>query len=90
MYLILWKQSELYVLDDEVFDGEHSNEHPFEQYKASMMSVLAEHHKVGEKAIGVHFDGTLNFLYYNGKTVINAVPAIPFESDHLWEKISYT
>ena len=78
---------ELYVLDDEVFDGEHSNEHPFEQYKASMMSVLAEHHKVGEKAIGVHFDGTLNFLYYNGKTVINAVPAIPFESDHLWEKI---
>ena len=21
------------------------------------------------------------------KTVINAVPAIPFESDHLWEKI---
>lgn len=78
---------ELYVLDDEVFEGEHPNEHPFEQYKASMMSVLAEHHKVGEKAIGVHFDGTLNFLYYNGKTVINAVPAIPFESDHLWEKI---
>ena len=78
---------ELYVLEGEAFEGGHSNEHRFEQYKASMMSVLAEHHKVGEKAIGVHFDGTLNFLYYNGKTVINAVPAIPFESDHLWEKI---
>jgi hydrogenase maturation factor HypF (carbamoyltransferase family) len=78
---------ELYVLEGESIDGEHSNEHHFEQYKASMMSVLAEYHKVGEKAIGVHFDGTLNFLYYNGKTVINAVPAIPFESDHLWEKI---
>jgi len=78
---------ELYVLEDEDFESEHSNEHRFEQYKASMMSVLAEHHKVGQKAIGVHFDGTLNFLYYNGKTVINAVPAIPFESDNLWEKI---
>jgi hypothetical protein len=78
---------ELYVLEGEAFEGGHSNEHRFEQYKASMISVLAEHHKVGEKAIGVHFDVTLNFLYYNGKTVINAVPAIPFESDHLWEKI---
>ena len=79
---------ELYVLEHEDFDGGHSNEHHFEQYKASMMSVLAEHHKIGQKAIGVHFDGTLNFLYYNGKQVINAVPAIPFESDNLWEKIS--
>ena len=79
---------EVYVLDSEDFEGGHSNEHRFEQYKASMMSVLAEHQKVGEKAVGVHFDGSLNFLYYNGKSVINAVPAIPFESDHLWEKIS--
>ncbi len=79
---------EMYILENEDFDSGHSNEHRFEQYKASMMSVLAEHHKVGQKAIGVHFDGTLNFLYYNGKQVINAVPAIPFESDNLWEKIS--
>jgi hydrogenase maturation factor HypF (carbamoyltransferase family) len=79
---------ELYVLQGEAFESVHSNEHRFEQYKASMMSVLAEHYKVGQKAIGVHFDGTLNFLYYNGRTVINAVPAIPFESDNLWEKIS--
>ncbi|WP_373031731.1 hypothetical protein [Sulfurovum sp.] len=79
---------ELYVLKTEDFNGDHSREHRFEQYQASMLSVLAEHHKVGQKAIGVHFDGTLNFLYYNGKQVINAVPAIPFESDNLWEKIS--
>ncbi len=79
--------SEIYVLEDEDFESGHSNEHRFEQYKASMMSVLSEHYKVGQKAVGVHFDGTLNFLYYNGKTVINAVPAIPFESDNLWEKI---
>lgn len=78
---------EIYVLENEDFQSGHQNEHHFEQYKASMMSVLAEHYKVGQKAIGVHFDGTLNFLYYNGKTVINAVPAIPFESDNLWEKI---
>ncbi|WP_309496488.1 hypothetical protein [Sulfurovum sp.] len=78
---------ELYILETEDFDGDHSNKHNFEQYKGSMMSVLAEHHKVGQKAVGVHFDGTLNFLYYNGKQVINAVPAIPFESDNLWEKI---
>jgi len=79
---------EMYILKSEDFESGHSNEHRFEQYKASMMSVLAEHYKVGQKAIGVHFDGTLNFLYYNGKQVINAVPAIPFESDNLWEKIS--
>jgi len=81
--------SEIYVLDTEKnFDSGHPNEKQYEQYKASMLSVLAEYDNVGKKAIGVHFDGTLNFLYYNGKQVINAVPSIPFESDNLWEKIS--
>ncbi|WP_122892989.1 hypothetical protein [Arcobacter peruensis] len=80
--------SELYVLDAQKnFGNEENNQNKFEQYEASMLSVLAEYEKVGEKAIGVHFDGSLNFLYYNGKKVINAVPAIPFESDNLWEKI---
>ncbi|MBL4730108.1 MAG: hypothetical protein JKY28_01730 [Sulfurimonas sp.] len=79
---------EVYILDTEDLELGHSNEHKFEQYKASMLSVLGEHYKVGQKAIGVHFDGSLNFLYYNGKSVINAVPAIEFESDNLWEKIS--
>ncbi|MDM5272767.1 hypothetical protein PGH07_11335 [Sulfurovum sp. zt1-1] len=78
----------LYVLEDEAFEGGHSNEHRFSQWNASMLSVIAEHDKVGQKAIGVHFDGTLNFLYYNGKEVMNVVPSIPFESDNLWEKIS--
>ncbi|MCF6245034.1 MAG: hypothetical protein L3J43_08345 [Sulfurovum sp.] len=78
---------EIYVLEDEDFESGHANEKPFEQYQASMMSVLAEHHKIGQKSIGVHFDGSLHFLYYNGKSVINAVPPIPFESDNLWEKI---
>ena len=82
------KTQEIYVLESEDFESLHTNEVRFESYKASMMSVLAEHYKIGQKAIGVHFDGSLNFLYYNGKQVINAVPAIPFESDNLWEKIA--
>ncbi len=76
------------ILETEEFESGHSNEQKVPQYKASMMSVLAEYGKVGQKAIGVHFDGNLNFLYYNGKNIINAVPPIPFESDNLWEKIS--
>ena len=76
------------ILETEEFESGHANEQKVPQYKASMMSVLAEYGKVGEKAIGVHFDGNLNFLYYNGKNIINAVPPIPFESDNLWEKIS--
>ncbi|MDF1874799.1 hypothetical protein JHD48_03495 [Sulfurimonas sp. SAG-AH-194-I05] len=79
---------EIYVLESDDFESGHSKEYRFESYKASMMSVLSEHYKVGQKAVGVHFDGTLNFLYYNGKAVINAIPPIPFESDNLWEKIS--
>jgi hypothetical protein len=79
---------EIYILKDEAFITSHSNQKSFNQYEASMMSVLAQHNKVGQKAIGVHFDKNLNFLYYNGKNVINAVPPIPFESDNLWEKIS--
>ena len=79
--------SQIRVLEDEPFQSGHSNEVRFPQWRASMLSVLAEHGKLGEKAIGVHFDGQLYFLYYNGKEVINAVPPIPFESDNLWEKI---
>ena len=80
--------AEIRVLEGDVFESGHSNEFRFLQWKASMLSVLAEHEKLGEKAVGVHFDGQLYFLYYNGKEVINAVPPIPFESDNLWEKIA--
>jgi len=76
------------ILEGEEFESGHEHEKTVSQYEASMMSVLAEHQKVGHKAIGVHFDGNLNFLYYNGRNIINAVPPIPFESDNLWEKIS--
>ena len=79
--------AEIRILEGEVFESGHSNEVRFPQWKASMLSVLAEHGKLGEKAVGAHFDGQLYFLYYNGKEVINAVPPIPFESNNLWEKI---
>ena len=78
----------LNVLEGEDFESGHRNEKRFPQWKGSMMSVLAEHELLGEKAIGVHFDASLYFLYYNGKEVINAVPPNPFEADHLFEHIA--
>ncbi|MDQ7042908.1 MAG: hypothetical protein Q9M34_05185 [Sulfurimonas sp.] len=79
---------EIYIYENEDLETEAAHEKQFNQYEASMLSVIAEHGKLGQKAVGVHFDGSLNFLYYNGTKVINAVPAIDFESDNLWEKIS--
>jgi hydrogenase maturation protein HypF len=78
----------LRVLEGEELESSHSNKIDFPQWKASMLSVLGEHNKIAQKAIGVHFDGNLNFLYYNGRNVINAVPPIPFESENIWEKIA--
>ena len=76
------------VLEGETFESGHSGERRFEQWKGSMLSVLAEHRVLGEKAIGVHFDTSLYFLYYNGREVINVVPPNPFEADHIFEQVS--
>jgi len=75
------------VLEGEAFESGHSREKRFEQWKGSMLSVLAEHHALNQKAIGVHFDNSLYFLYYNGKEVINVVPPNPFEADHIFEHV---
>ncbi len=82
-----FKTPQVRILEDEPIESSHSNEMRFKQYEASMMSVLAEHGKLGEKAVRVHFDTALYFLYYNGKKVINAVPPVTFESKSLFEKI---
>ncbi|BAF72609.1 hypothetical protein [Sulfurovum sp. NBC37-1] len=82
------RTARLNVLEGEKFESGHRNEKPFPQWKGSMMSVLAEHGVLGEQAIGIHFDSSLYFLYYNRKEVINAVPPNPFEADHLFEHIS--
>jgi hydrogenase maturation factor HypF (carbamoyltransferase family) len=74
-------------LEGEAFESGHSREKRFEQWKGSMLSVLAEHHALNRKAIGVHFDSALYFLYYNGKEVINVVPPNPFEADHIFEHV---
>jgi len=80
--------SRVNVLEGEDFQSGHSNEKIFEQYKGSMLSVLAEHGKIGQKAIGIHFDTALYFLYYNGKEVINVVPPNPFEADSMFAHIA--
>jgi hypothetical protein len=60
----------------------------FEVAKASVLSVLAEHQKLDDIAIGVHFDERLHFLYYNQKEVIDVVPPRPFDTDNLFEEIA--
>jgi len=76
------------ILESEVFESGHENERTFEQWRGSMLSVLAEHQHIGQKAIGIHFDKSLYFLYYNGKEVINVVPPNPFEADSMFEHIA--
>jgi len=76
------------LLDIESFESRHSNEKRFEQYKASMLSVLAEHNQLGKKSIGIHFDEALYFLYYNGKEVMNVVPPNPFDANNMFEHIA--
>lgn len=82
-----FKTHQVRILDGEPIESSHGNEVRFKQYEASMMSVLAEYDKLGEKAIGVHFDAALSFLYYNGSKVINAVPPVAFKPKDLWNKI---
>ncbi len=83
-----FKTPQVRILESEPIESSHTNEVRFKQYEASMVSVLAEHGKLGEKAVGVHFDTALYFLYYNGSKVINAVPPVAFEPKNLWSKIA--
>lgn len=80
--------SQVNILSEENISSGHSNEKSFEQWEASMASVLAEHNAFGEKALGIHFDDSLYFLYYNGKKVIKVIPPNPFEAHQLFEHIS--
>jgi hypothetical protein len=79
---------ELRVLEDEGIKTNHIRERKFSQREASMLSVIAEHNLLGQKAIGVHFDTNLYFLYYNGAKVIDVVKPIEFNNTSLWEKIA--
>ncbi len=64
------------------------NEKRFEVAKAAMLSVLAEHDRLHDGAVGVHFDSRLHFLYYNKKEVIDVIPPRDFESANLFENIA--
>jgi len=43
---------------------------------------------LGEKAIGVHFDSNLYFLYYNGAKVVDVIKPIEFNNSNLWQELS--
>ncbi len=60
----------------------------FDGDEASFMSVIAEHELFGQKCIGIHFEEEVSFLFYNGKSVIKAVPPIAFDAKDMLQKIA--
>ncbi len=78
----------VYILEDDPFKSGHSCEKHFHLYQGLMLSVLAEHNKLTEKAIGIHFDDALHFLYYNQKNVIDVVSPNPFDADSMFSHIA--
>ena len=79
---------EVRILEDEPIETGHRRERRFKLREASMLSVLKEHNLLGEKAVGVHFDSNLYFLYYNGAKVVDVIKPIEFNNSNLWDKIS--
>jgi hydrogenase maturation protein HypF len=78
----------MHVLESEPYASGHSYEKRFPLYKAAMLSVLAEHQKLNEKALGIHFDESINFLYYTTKEVINVIPSTPLARTDLLKSLS--
>ncbi len=78
--------SEVLIEKDEPLEYEGAVR--FDGFKASMLSVLSEHKKLNEKAVGVVFDDRLHFLYYNQKELIDVVSAKPFDVDNLFRELS--
>jgi len=79
---------EVRVLESEPIKTGHRRESRFKLREASMLSVLKEHNLLGEKAIGVHFDSNLYFLYYNGAKVVDIIKPIEFNNSNIWEEIA--
>ena len=79
---------EVRVLEDEPIKTGYRRERRFKLREASMLSVLKEHNLIGQKAVGVHFDSNLYFLYYNGAKVIDVIKPIEFNNSNLWQELS--
>ncbi len=77
----------LYILEDEEFNS-NVDEVRFSLPHSLMASVLAQNSSFGKKAIGVHFDTRLYFLYYNEKNIITVIPPNPFNPKELFKNIS--
>jgi len=82
------RANEAYLLEEGKITLSLQEQHRYSGFKASMMSVLATHDKLQERAVGVHFDDALHFLYYNQKEVIDVVPPRAFETKDLFAHIA--
>jgi len=80
--------SELWLLEGEEPVVEHSRTRRFSQAVASVMSVLVEHERAHESAVGVYFGEEPTFVYHDGKRPIVAVPPMAFDSAELRTKLS--
>ncbi len=80
--------SQLWVLEGEDPILHHSNTRYFSQDIASVMSVLYEHEKMHESAIGCYFGKEPTFIFHNGKKPMVAVPAMAFSPKDLGARLS--
>jgi hydrogenase maturation protein HypF len=66
----------------------HSNMHSVSGDEAALMSVIAEHDRLGKKVIGAYFEKSPSVLYYDGRKVMRIVPPVTFNSSTLLAQMS--
>jgi hypothetical protein len=81
------KGNKIYILEGEELES-NVEEVKFSTPHSLMASVLTQNSSFDKKAIGVHFDSHLYFLYYNEKNIIIVIPPNPFNPKELFQNIS--
>jgi Zn ribbon nucleic-acid-binding protein len=78
----------VYIAEGDAFESGHSREVRFVPEHTAMLSVLAEHDKLAQPAIGVHFDERLRFMYYDGTRIRDVMVSEPLRYEGLTERIA--
>ena len=78
----------VHIAKDDAFESGHSKEVRFVPEHTAMLSVLAEHDKLAQPSIGVHFDKGLRFVYYNGVHIRDIMISEPLRYEGLTERIA--